>query len=267
MRNVLYWQNASRLVYLDEQATPKFWDARWTKEGVPAPVNRKDEVLTVTPRYLESGARILEGGCGRANKVKAMADAGYEAVGIDFAEDTVRQARLNYPDLDIRKGDVRALGFPDDYFDGYWSIGVIEHFWSGYDQILAEAARVLRPRGVLFLTAPWFSPYRVRKARGGGYSEIDCASEPDSFYQFALGRSEVSAKLEEYGFQLEKWKGLASEISIREDVTECKGLIEWLFDSKGSIVKRALRRSITLGMNPFCGHSFLAVARRATDNE
>ena len=266
MRNVSYWRHANRLVYVDEQATPEFWDARWIKEGVPTPVSRRDEVLTVTPRYLKSGARILEGGCGRANKVKALAGAGYEAVGIDFGEDTVRQARLHYPDLDIRKGDVRALEFPDDYFDGYWSIGVIEHFWSGYDQILAEAARVLKPQGILFLTAPWFSPYRGRKARRGGYSEIDCTSEPDSFYQFGLGRSEVSAKLKEFGFQLEEWKGLASEISIKEDVTEFRGPIEWLFDSKGSIVKRVLRRSITACMNPFCGHSFLAVARRVTDS-
>ena len=53
---------------------------------------------------------------------------------MDFAEESVRRARLEYPGLDIREGDVRSLPFPAGHFDGYWSIGVIEHFWGGYDR-------------------------------------------------------------------------------------------------------------------------------------
>ena len=260
-RRVMYWPEADRLVYLDEQATPEFWDARWEAEGAPPPVSPRDEVRSVTPRYLGPGSRVLEGGCGRANKVKAMVDDGFDAIGVDFAEETVQRARVNFPGLDVRQGDVRSLAFPDSYFDGYWSIGVIEHFWTGYDRILAEAARVLKPLGVLFLTAPWFSPYRSRKARTGGYPEIDCHEEPEAFYQFALGRSEVSAKLAEHGFRLEQWRGLASEISLRDDVTECRRQIDWLFGARGSVAKRALRRAVTSCMNRYSGHSFLAVAR------
>ena len=262
MTDVMYWPKSDRLIYLDEKPTPQFWDDHWEKEGAPPPVNPKDEVITVTRKYLAPSSRILEGGCGRANKVKAMVSGGFNAIGIDFADDTVRQARVNYPDLDIRKGDVRSIDFADDYFDGYWSIGVIEHFWSGYDSILQEAARVLKPGGVLFLTAPWFSPYRQRKARAGAYQVEDSAEEPDSFYQFALGREEVCAQLEKHGFQLEDWQGLASEISMKNDMTACRRQVDWLFRSRGSIVKRVLRYAITTGMNRYCGHSFLAVARR-----
>src|SRR6185437_2404512 len=156
MRRVVYWPTASRLVYLDANATPEFWDARWRAEGRPPPVNLNDPVVTVTSHYLTRGSRVLEGGCGRANKVKAMSDAGFGAVGIDFAQESVSQAKVDYPGLDIRLGDVRSLDFPDGSFDGYWSIGVIEHFWMGYGDILGEAARILRPNGFLFLTAPWF---------------------------------------------------------------------------------------------------------------
>jgi SAM-dependent methyltransferase len=262
MREVVHWPKAKRLVYLDEKATPEFWDDRWRAEGKPGPVNPRDEVVTVTAGYLPSGARILEGGCGRANKVKAMATAGYRATGVDFAEDSVTQARLNYPDLDIRRGDVRALDFPDGHFDGYWSIGVIEHFWDGYGSILAEAARVLRPRGILFLTAPWLSPYRTRKAGSGGYPAVEFHVEPDSFYQFALGRAEVAAQIARHGFELLRWQGMASEISMMEDMTALKGPIHWLFGSKGSIFKRVLRKTVSSALNPYCGHSFLAVARR-----
>ena len=262
MRQVVHWPKADRLVYLEEQATPEFWDARWEAEGSPLPVGPRDEVLTVTPKYLAAGARVLEGGCGRANKVKAMSDAGFDAVGLDFADETVRQARKNYPGIDIRSGDVRSLDFSDDSFDGYWSLGVIEHFWDGYDVILSEAARVIRSDGFLFLTAPWFSPYRKRKANSGAYQEMDFVGEPDSFYQFALTREEIQSRLQHHGFKLLRWQGLASEISMRDDMTAFRQPVDWLLGSRGSIVKRVLRRSITSGMNHYCGHTFLAVARR-----
>jgi SAM-dependent methyltransferase len=182
---------------------------------------------------------------------------------VDFAEASVRQAKLNYPDLDIRQGDVRSLDFPKGHFDGYWSIGVIEHFWGGYEPILAEAARVVRAGGYLFLTAPWLSPYRLRKAANLGYPAAEFDSEPDSFYQFALGREEVIAQIARHGFELLQWRGFASEISMKEDMVALKGPINWLFGSRGSIVKRIVRKAITRAFDSYCGHSFLAVARRA----
>ena len=262
MRDIVFSPKANRLVYLDQKATPEFWDSRWENEGKPAPINPRDHVITVTREYLKPGARILEGGCGRANKVKALVDAGFDVVGVDFAEETVRRAKQTYGDIDVRRGDVRSLAFPDEFFDGYWSIGVIEHFWTGYDAILAEAARVLKPGGVLFLTAPWFSPYRQRRARAGAYPTRDYMEEPDSFYQYGLGREEVCAQLERHGFHLLRWSGLAAEISLKDDVKTFRRQIAWLFDSRGSIAKRILRRAITVSMNPHFGHSFLAVARR-----
>jgi len=122
----------SVLSYVDERSTPEFGDHRWRAEGKPGPVSPRDEMITVTKKYLPRGSRVLEGGCGRAIKVKAMATAGYRIVGVDFAEDAVKQARVNYPGLDIRQGDVRSLDFADGYFDGCWFIGVIEHVCSAY---------------------------------------------------------------------------------------------------------------------------------------
>ena len=131
MRQIVYWPNAKRLVYLEGKATPQFWDHRWQAEGKPGPVNLKDEVVTVTEKYLPRGARLLEGGCGRANKLKAISAAGYPATGVDFAQDTVRQARLHYPDLDIRQGDVRSLDFPDGSFRRLLVLGRHRTFLGG----------------------------------------------------------------------------------------------------------------------------------------
>jgi SAM-dependent methyltransferase len=262
VRRVVYWQKRDRLVYFDENATPEFWDSHWNSEGKPPPINPRDDIVAVTSKYLAAGSRVLEGGCGRANKVQAMVDAGFDAVGVDFAEKCVTQARFDYPGLDIRQGDVRSLAFPDLSFDGYWSIGVIEHFWAGYGPILSEAARVLKSGGFLFLTAPWFSPYRRRKARVSGYARGDFDREPDFFYQFALGRKEVCAALEQHGFQVLRWRGRASVISMREDMTAFREPIRWLFGSRGHLLKRAIRWAVAGSLDPYCGHSFLAVARR-----
>lgn len=262
MRTVVYSPRSGRLIYLHEKATPEYWDTLWKTEGKPPQTSANDDVVKVTRGYLPAGAAVLEGGCGRADKVKSMSDAGYRAIGLDFAASTVAQARLDYPNLDIRQGDVRALEFPDGSFDGYWSIGVIEHFWEGYDPILAEAARVVKPGGFLFLTAPWFSPYRHRKMRAGGYERNDFAKEPEAFYQFALERQEISRDLARHGFDLVRWRGLASEVSMQEDMTSLKRPIHWLLGSRGSFIKRVLRRLVSRGMDSYCGHSFLAVARR-----
>jgi SAM-dependent methyltransferase len=262
MREVVHWPRSNRLVYLHAKATPEFWDALWREQGKAPPPAADDEILLVTQRYLPRGARILEGGCGRSDKVKVLSVFGYEAIGVDFAEDAVRQARIDYPGIDVRQGDVRHLEFEDASFDGYWSIGVIEHFWSGYEEILAEAARVVKPGGILFLTAPWFSPFRRAKARRGGYEVAEFATEPESFYQFALARDEVATNLERHGFEVERWTGMASELSMRQDMPSLKRPVEWLFGSRGSLIKRVFRRAITDSLNRYCGHSFLAIARR-----
>ncbi|MFQ5609112.1 MAG: class I SAM-dependent methyltransferase [Woeseiaceae bacterium] len=262
MRQIYYWAAADRLVYIDEQATPEFWDAYWQSAGPPPPLHPKHHVRVVTSRFLARGARVLEGGCGRGDKVNAMAEEGFSSVGVDFGRNTVGHAREHFPGIDIREGDVRALDFPDETFDGYWSIGVIEHFWDGYEDILQEAVRVLKPGAFLFLTAPWFSPYRHRLARKEHIPSADYAAAPENFYQFALSRREIRRMLHKHGFELQLWRGVAPEICMREGGATFAKLADWLYGTRGSLVKRGMRFLMTPFLSRYCGHSFLAVAQR-----
>ena len=123
---------------------------------------------------------------------------------------------------------------------------------------------MLKPQGFLFLSAPWFSPYRKAKAWDGGYAKVDPSNEPESFYQFALGREEVCAQLVRHGFQLQSWRDCVSEISMKADMSAFQRQIEWLLGSRGPIVKRVFRRVIVRSLDWYCGHSFLAIARRVT---
>jgi SAM-dependent methyltransferase len=123
-----------RLVFYGATPGPSFWDAHWMKQNLPAfPKNaRQSFVVRATRKYLPTGARVLEGGCGRGDNVYALQSIGYDAYGVDFAPATVAAIRDAMPELKISLGDVRHLEFPPGHFDGYWSLGVIEHFEEGY---------------------------------------------------------------------------------------------------------------------------------------
>ena len=53
MRQVVFTRD-DRLVYLDEKATPEFWDARWRAEGRPH-LPPGQEIVRVTAKYLPAG--------------------------------------------------------------------------------------------------------------------------------------------------------------------------------------------------------------------
>ena len=129
-----YDKENKRLVCIGESATPQFWDTHWNIEKFKESIEKRKNdrfVLETLGKYIpDKKGRILEGGCGRGHVVYCMHSHGYKTIGVDFARKTIEQIKKAILELDVRKGDVRCLQFPDDYFIGYWSIGVIEHFWS-----------------------------------------------------------------------------------------------------------------------------------------
>jgi SAM-dependent methyltransferase len=141
---------------------------------------------------------VLEAGCGRGQYVLALSRLGYDVHGVEYAEETVRAVRDVEPSLQVRAGDLRALPFPDGFFGGYISLGVIEHYWGGPGAILAEARRVLRKDGVLLLSVPHFSPglRRLVEEHGAGQAE-----EREDFYQFYFSRGAIEETLRAGGFR------------------------------------------------------------------
>jgi SAM-dependent methyltransferase len=201
-----YEKRHSRLVYIGTPATPEMWDSLWrpSEDAVRAAiVNDRGTrwVVALTRRFVAlDRARILEGGCGLAYNVAALRRAGYRSVGIDFAPETVSVLGQVAPELGVFLADVRSLPFADNAFDGYWSLGVIEHFYQGYQRLAHEMVRVIRPGGYLFLTFPCMSPLRRLLARFRRYRPLHTEEEPPGFYQFALDPSRVAADFEQLGF-------------------------------------------------------------------
>lgn len=166
-----YDSKFDRLIYIGQAATDQFWDEHWETDDFRKAItsNPNSYVTKITKKYLSIGSRILEGGCGQANNVYALHKYGFDVIGLDYASETVKKIKLNAPELSIKLGDVRKLPFDDNYFDGYWSLGVIEHFWLSYDDIASEMARVIRGGGYLFITFPMMSSLRQWKAKNNKF--------------------------------------------------------------------------------------------------
>ena len=157
---------------------------------------------------------------------------GYKAIGVDFAKKTIERVKDAIPELDVRVGDVRDLQFPDNYFTGYWSLGVIEHFWDGYHDILEEMRRVLINDGYLFLTVPYMSPLRRLKAKLGLYNDFKGEGK-ENFYQFALDHDTVINDFVGVGFKLLENRPLDGIKGLKGEVRVFKPLLQKLYDYQG----------------------------------
>ena len=118
------------------------------------------------------GKTFLDLGCGVgwAARLAILRGGAAESVGLDFAGSALQRARHHTPEARWVQGDGNALPFRDGTFDRIFSFGSMEHF---PDVALgfAEAARVLRPGGVLVTVVPnWWirtdQPQELRAAAG-----------------------------------------------------------------------------------------------------
>jgi len=140
------------------------------------------------------GLAVLDAGCGRGEVLHACALAGAEVAGVDYSEAAVeitRETLAEFPQADIRRGDVTDLPWDDGSFDRILFSDVIEHLDPPQTApALREFLRVLRPGGYLIVhTAPnrlfmdvgW--PLARPFVRALGHGEV--ADRVDGF--FALG--------------------------------------------------------------------------------
>jgi len=103
---------------------------------------------------LVSGKVVLDGGCGEGYGAKWIAESARLVVGVDSSWETAREAgRFGPQNLHLSCSDLQGLGFRDGSFDVVCSFQVLEHFRQPLTH-LSEAARVLRPEGVLILSTP-----------------------------------------------------------------------------------------------------------------
>lgn len=256
--NTYYDKENNRLVQVAQAATPDFWDKHWDSNPLKVYRKRPNFIISVVKKFLKQG-RILEGGCGLGDKMYLLQSGGYQVTGVDYAQETVDKVKQLMPSLDVRLGDVRQLPFDDECFDAYLSLGVIEHFYKGYEPVIKEIKRVLKSNGLAFVTFPVLSLLRRQKIKHNRYPLWqEQNGNVDNFYQFVLDHQDVISCFKKYGFKVKSTyfyhatKGLKDEISLLS-----KGL-QKVYDSPNIAVK-VLKRVIDKMFSFYAAHLVLIV--------
>ncbi len=102
------------------------------------------------------GTRLLDVATGPGYVAAAAAALGASVVGVDFSSEMVALASRRHRSIEFVEGDAEALAFPDRSFDAVAiNFGVLH--LARPDAALAEARRVLKPRGRCAFTV-WATP-------------------------------------------------------------------------------------------------------------
>ena len=107
--------------------------------------------------YVISGEKILDLGCGNGRLLEILKGKDIDYIGLDSSKELIKIAKSNYPRAKFQVGNALKLPFQSNYFDKVFSIRVLPHFPSQELrlQFMKEAKRVLKPKGLLILTA-WY---------------------------------------------------------------------------------------------------------------
>ena len=186
-----------------QKTDSKFWSERWKmvlKNQTLLEYYKKTAqdqfYLSVFDKFLPKKGRIIEAGCGLGAWVYILSKKGYDIIGIDYAEETIRFLKLQFLGLSVKIGNVFKLNFPDNFFRGYISLGVIEHFEKNYEEILREAHRVLAKKGIIVLSIPYFNLIRKIKHWFNLYKQ------EGEFYQYAFSKREIRKILNRQNFKV-----------------------------------------------------------------
>jgi len=110
--------------------------------------------------HLPKNGKIIDAGCGFGKWVLFLTNRGYNIKGVDNNRLAIKKLKEFNNSLQVEYGDILKLQYPDNSFDAYISMGVVEHFQEGPSQALKEAYRVLKPSGLIFISTPMVNTIR-----------------------------------------------------------------------------------------------------------
>jgi len=107
------------------------------------------EILRLIP---ESGCKILDVGCGTAEKSKYFRKRGNQVIGIDISSSQIERAR-KVLDTVLISNIKDGISFKNNKFDIVYSSMVLEHIFN-FKNVLTEIYRVLKPDGRVIIEVP-----------------------------------------------------------------------------------------------------------------
>lgn len=168
--------------------------AAWLDTLSAHPDFRRTKAATIDALRLAPGRTVVEVGCGTGDDLRTMAhlvSPGGRAIGIDSSEAMLARARQRVspgamPAVELVLADAAALPLPDGVADAVRIERTLQHV-ADPAAALAEAARVVRPRGRVALWEPDWGTLLI----GGAPAEVGaavCRRRVAAFRQPYVGR-------------------------------------------------------------------------------
>ena len=163
--------------------------------------------------------RLVDLGCGGGELCAHAAGLGFQVIGVDIADGMIGEAqgrRQALPEparrrLELRVGNALDSGLPAGFADAVTAIGLVEYL-EGDDTFFREAARLLRPGGVLVVSCrnrlfnlASLNDYTREEIEGGQASTllvelqafVKDAGEPDRLGEFAARLRHAAGELDQ----------------------------------------------------------------------
>ncbi len=201
------------LVYLNPRPTPQAIGAFYPEDYAPFRTAIEDEpsvlmrwirgykmrqLRKTVERYVKQPGQILDVGCATGIFLNEMAQAGWEAKGVELVPSAAEYARQRFG-LDIYQGQLTDAPYPDGSFDVITFWDVLEHTFSPR-RTLEKSAALLRPGGIIAINIPNWDSFD-RKLFGPQWIGYD---PPRHLYVFP--HNVLETLLNEYGFQVLGWE-------------------------------------------------------------
>jgi ubiquinone/menaquinone biosynthesis C-methylase UbiE len=152
---------------------------------------------------LPAGSKLLDGGCGSGPLSGLAAERGLAVTGLDESASFIGLARRRFPQLTFVIGDLQALPFSGDSFDGIAGCNSFQYVPDRVRAVL-EARRVLRDGGRIGLAVFDLPEHCEGAAVIGAVYSLLPASASGSPGPFAIcGGRELEALLRDGGFEPE----------------------------------------------------------------
>ena len=164
-----YYTEAYRTPVNEDQAKSEYETKYLQVAAAAAKTFHIEEQVTAFVKDFDLRDRpVLEIGSGRGY----LQDVAQNYTGLDISPSVARFYHKKFV-----LGSATALPFPDDTFDGVWSIWVFEHV-PNPEQAFREARRVTRDGGLLFLLPAWnCSPWAAEGYEVRPYSDFNLAGK------------------------------------------------------------------------------------------
>ena len=133
------------------------------------------------------GRRVLDLGCGTGYGTADLAHTASSAVGVDLAQEAIAYANEHFPSARFFQCSANAVPFPPASFDLVTAFEVIEHL-QDWRALLAEARRVLEPKGLFIVSTPNKRYYAETRAKSG----------PNPFHEHEFEFAEFRTALGEF---------------------------------------------------------------------